>query len=226
MRLMNLAICLTLLSAVVVCAQPVSVVELGPVARIESVFIEGDARGATFVTGGLLAVNFAQKYGVEVEVTQAEGHIARSYEGWFVSYVPTANPTREETERWAPTARRTLTYSPGLGGSLGFVVRGAMTPRITVGARVGGSARRYVQTSTYTILSVPPGIDPARIARDFLDSSGHKTRGGLLAGIGGAFAVSPHVNVGAEARLVYGGPARIGNKHREVGVGLRAGWRF
>ena len=29
-----------------------------------------------------------------------------------------------------------------------------------------------------------------------------------------------------EVRFVYGGPAQIGNKHREAGLGARGIWRF
>ena len=106
------------------------------------------------------------------------------------------------------------------------MARGEVTPRVSVGARAGLSARRYVETSAYTILSMPDGVDPGRVARDFENSSRWRTRGGLLFGFDVSVAVRDHLSIAPELRFVYGGPARIGNKHRELGLGARAVWRF
>jgi hypothetical protein len=91
---------------------------------------------------------------------------------------------------------------------------------------VGLSARNYLETSVYTILSIPEGVDPGRVARDFQDSSDHRTRGGLLFGFDVSMAVTDHVSVAPELRFVYGGPASVGDKHREFGLGARGAWRF
>ena len=194
--------------------------------RLDEVFVEGDASGTTTVAGAVATVRLSKTYAVEGEITQASGRIERSYEGWFVSYATDPNASREEIERLAPTARRSLGYEPGIGGSAAFVARGAIGRRVALGARVGVTARDYVETSTFTILSIPEGVDPARVARDFQDASSHRLRGGLLLGLDGSVALTKHLSVAPELRFVYGGPARIGDKHRELGVGLRGGWSF
>ena len=207
-------------------AQPASRFELGPVLRFDKVFIQGDASGGTVVAGVVTSFRISKSYGLEAELTQASNRIERSYQGWFISYAQGPNATREEIERLAPMARRSLGYTPGVGWSAAFVARGHSSSRVNVGARVGFAARKYLETSSYTVLSIPEGVDPGRVARDFRDSSSSRTRGGLLFGFDVTVAVSDRLSVAPEVRFVYGGPARIGNKHREAGLGVRAVWRF
>jgi len=38
--------------------------------------------------------------------------------------------------------------------------------------------------------------------------------------------VTRHLSLAPEVRFIYSGPARIGDKYRECGAGLRAAWRF
>jgi hypothetical protein len=226
MRLMLLTTLVVLGSVTAASSQPASLFAVGPVVRVDRVFIEGGASGGTAVSGVVTSVRLAKSYRVEAELTQAWNRVERSYEGRFVSYVTDPNPTREEIERLAPTARRLLRYSPGVGWSSAFVARGDITPRVGLSARVGVSARRYVESSSYTILTIPDGVDPRRVARDFQDSSHSRTRGGLLFGFEVPVALTDHLSVAPELRVVYGGPAQIGNKHREVGLGARGAWRF
>ena len=226
MRLTVLTALLVLGFVDVAMAQPASRIEIGPVLRFDRVAIEGGAGGSTTVAGAVATFRTSKILGLEAEVTQASGRIERSYEGWFISYVTTPNPTREEIERMAPTARRSLGYEPGLGWVVALTARGEVNRRVKLGARLGVSARDYVETSTYTILSIPEGVDPRRVASDFQNDSFHRSRGGLVFGIDGSVAVTKHLSVAPELRFVYGGPARIGNTHREAGFGARATWRF
>jgi hypothetical protein len=200
--------------------------QVGPVARVDRISLEGGAGGATFSAGLTAGVRLGRFLGVEAEITRASRRIERSYEGWFISYATNPNATREEIERMAPTARRTLGYAPGLGWSGAFVVWGQASPRVRLGARAGFSARRYNQTSSYVMLTIPDGIDPARIARDFASEAHSRTRGGLLVGADAEIDLTKNVSLVPDVRLVYGGPARVGNKYREFGLGLRAGWSF
>lgn len=207
-------------------AQPASRFEAGPVVRVDRVYIEGGLSGAVPVAGFTTAVRLWKGLGVEGEMTWANGDMARSYEGHFVSFAEGPHVTREEFERMAPTARRTLGYRPGTGGAGAIVVRGAVSPRVRMGARLGLSARSYTETSDFTILSIPPGIEPERVAGYFMSESRTKTRGGLLFGADAVIALTGRLSIVPEVRFVYGGPAQIGNKHREAGVGLRGVWRF
>ena len=111
------------------------------------------------VIGLVGSARFSKTWGMEGEITQASGDFSRSYEGWFVSYAP-PNSTRAEIERLAPTARRTLGYVPGVGGSVAVTARGGSTGRADVVFRLGVAFRRYTETSDHTILTIPEGIDP------------------------------------------------------------------
>ena len=112
MRLILLTTSLVLGVVAPALCQPASRFELGPVFRVDTVFIEGGASGGTPATGVATTFKISKAYGVEAELTRAWHRIERSYEGWFVSYVQGPNPTRQEIERLAPIARRSLGYAP------------------------------------------------------------------------------------------------------------------
>ena len=207
-------------------AQDSSRFQVGPVARIDKVSLEGGAGGGVFAAGATAEFRIIRGLGVEAEFTQASSDISRSYEGWFVSFNQNPNATRAEIEALAPTARRTLGYVPGRGWAAAFVTRGRVGARVTMAARLGVSARRYQQSSTFTVLTIPEGIDPARVASNFVDSTGSRTRGGLLVGFDAAVALTQRLSIVPEVRYVYSGPARIGNKYRELGLGTRLMWSF
>lgn len=200
-------------------------VAVGPVTRVDKVFIEGGASGGTAVAGLHTSVRISRIFGLEAEASVARTRIDRSYEGRFVSYAE-PHASREDIERLAPTARRTLGYAPGAGGSVAVTAGTGLTPRVSVAIKAGVSGRRYLETSSYTILSIPIGVDPDRVALDHQNSAQRRTRGGLLLGMDMAVTITPRLTVGPELRFVYGGPARVGNKHRELGLGLRGAWRF
>jgi len=102
----------------------------------------------------------SKRYAVDAEITQASGLIERSYEGWFVSYATNPSATREEIEHLAPIARRSLGYAPGFGWTAAFRAGGDITRRVALNARAGVAARNYAQTSRYTVLGIPEGVDP------------------------------------------------------------------
>jgi hypothetical protein len=207
-------------------AQPASRFAVGPVSRLDRVSVEGGASGTTAVFGAVTSFKASTMFQVEAELTWATNRLERSYEGWFISYTQDPNATREEIERLAPRARRALGYKPGIGGSAALVARRRFAGRASVAARAGVSGRRYTETSAYTILSIPAGVDPDRVARDFESTSSNRTRGGLLLGLEGSVALTDRLSLAPELRYVYGGPARVGNKHRELGIGARALWQF
>ena len=200
--------------------------QVGPVTRIDKVSLEAGAGGSVFAVGAAADFRIGRGIGIEAEITQASSEIDRSYEGWFVSFNQDPNATRAEIEALAPTARRTLGYKPGMGWSAALVTRGRVAERVTMAARFGVSARRYEETSTYTVLNIPAGVDPAWVARQFIDSNSSRTRGGILLGFDAAVALTDRLSVVPEVRYVYSGPAQVGNKYRELGFGTRVMWRF
>jgi hypothetical protein len=207
-------------------AQDLPRLEAGPVARLDRVSFEGRTAGSTVAAGLGASVRLWRGIGVEAEVTQASGDITRSYEGWFVSYIEDMNATRAEIEAMAPTARRTIDHTPGLGWSGAMAVRRRAARRVTMAARVGVSARRYQQTSSFVVLTIPQGIDPARVARDFQEETAVRIRAGLLFGADAAIELTKHLAIVPDVRVIYGGPAQVGNNYDEFGFGTRAVWRF
>ena len=207
-------------------AQELPRFEVGPVARVDRVWLEAGAAGGTVTAGLTASARIWRGLGIEAELTQGSREISRSYEGWFVSYTQDRNATRSEIEAMAPTARRTLAYAPGLGWASAVVVRARATKRVAMAARAGLSARRYNETSSYVILTIPEALDPARVARDFQTSTSSRTRGGLLLGADAAMELTDRLSIVPDVRVVYGGPAQVGNNYREFGVGTRVVWRF
>jgi len=217
---------LLLLGAATAAAQPPSRFTLGPVARLDRVSIDGHTTGTTPVAGVAASVRVSKAIAVEGELTGAAQDIARSYEGWFISYAQGPNVSREEAERLAPTARRRLDYEPGAGVAGMIVARTAAQARISVAGRLGASARRYTERSSYNVLTIPEGVDPARVARDFQPQKVRTVRGGLLAGVDLDVALTGHFTLGPHMRFVYSGPAGFGSEHREIGFGVTGRWQF
>jgi len=217
---------LIVLSAPAATAAQTSRFGIGPVVRLDRISLEAGASGNTAAIGAVAMLRLSTRFAVEAELTQASRRIERSYDGWFVSYETNPGASREEIERMAPTATRSLGYAPGAGWAAAFRAGGDIGRRVALGTRVGVAARRYLETSTYTIHSIPAGVDPLRVAADFQSSASHRWRGGLLLGLDSSVRLAGRFRLVPELRLVYGGPARIGNKYREFGVGLRGEWHF
>ena len=196
------------------------------VARIDHVYVDGHTDGTTPVGGVAASVRVSRAIAIEGELTGATREIARSYEGTFVSYAPPGSDSREAFEHFAPRARRTLAYVPHLGGAAMVVARTAITPRVGLAGRVGVSSRGYSERSSYEVLSIPEGVDPARVARDFQPQTVETVRGGLLLGVDLDLCVTPRFTLPLQMRVVYSGPAEWANQHREVGIGVSGRWQF
>jgi hypothetical protein len=199
--------------------------DIGPVVRVDKVMVESGLDGVMPVIGVVASARLSKTWGVEAEITRASGDFSRSYEGWFVSFAP-PNSTRAEVERLAPTARRTMAYVPRVGGSVAVTARGGYTGRADIVVRLGAALRGYTETSDFVVLTIPEGIDPARVAATFNGERHARSRGGLLFGLEVPIRLARQLTVAPDIRFVYGGPAQIGEKHREVSLGVRAGWGF
>ena len=196
------------------------------VARIDHVYVDGHTEGTTPVGGVAASVRVSRAIAIEGELTGATREIARSYEGTFVSYAPPGGASRVEFERFAPRARRTLAYVPHLGGGAMVVARTAINPRIGLAGRIGVASRHYSERSSYVVLSIPEGVDPARVARDFQPQAVEKVRGGLLLGVDVDLALTPRFTLPLQMRIVHSGPAEWANQHRELGIGISGRWQF
>ena len=199
---------------------------MAAVAHIDHVYVDGHTDGTTPVGGVAASVRVSRAIAIEGEVTGATREIARSYEGTFVSYAPSGSTSREEFERFAPRARRTLAYVPHLGAAAMVVARTAVNPRVGLAGRVGVASRGYSERSSYEVLSIPEGVDPARVARDFQPQTVETVRGGLLLGVEVDLGLTARFTLPLQMRVVYSGPAEWANQHREVGIGVSGRWQF
>jgi hypothetical protein len=205
--------------------QPRPRVEIGAVARTDRVMVEAGGSGSTAVGGAVVKVALTKTYGLEAEITKAANTIHRGNEGPTISYAPPGS-SRAEIERLSAVVRHDHYYRPGIGTAFAFTARTTVSPRVGLVGRVGASMRRYEREEDNTILSVPPGIDPALPARQLPDTRTTQGRGGLLFGADVPVTISSRLTVSPELRYVWGGPARIGNKHREFGLGATVAWHF
>lgn len=217
---------LLVFGAATAAAQSPSRFTLGPVARLDRVSLDGHTTGTTPVAGVAASVRVSRAIAVAGELTGAMQDIRRSYEGWFISYAQGPIVSREEAERLAPTARRTLDYEPGAGAAGMIVARAAAMRRVSIAGRVGASMRRYTERSSYLVLTIPEGVDPARVARDFQPQAVRTVRGGLLVGVDAEIALSGRFAVAPRMQFVYSGPAGFGSEHRELGLGFTGHWQF
>ena len=102
-----------------------------------------------------------------------------------------------------------------------------MNERADLVLRLGLAARNYRETAAVSILSIPPGINPTQVVTvSFGDGTGlSKTqRGGILFGFDVPLKLTGRLTVSPGLHYVYGGPASIGNKHREISFGVRVAW--
>jgi hypothetical protein len=196
------------------------------VSRIDHVYVDGHTNGTTPVAGVAASVRVSRAIAIEGELTGATREIARSYEGTFVSYAPPGSASREEFERFAPIARRTLAYVPHLGGAAMVVARTAINAPVGLAGRLGVASRGYSERSSFVVLSIPAGVDPARVARDFQPQTVETVRGGLLLGADVDLALTPRFTLPLQMRVVYSGPAEWANQQRELGVGVSGRWQF
>jgi hypothetical protein len=217
---------LLLVGAAAAAAQSPPRFTLGPVARVERLWLDGHTEGTTPVAGVIASVRVSKAIALEGELTGAAQDVARSYDGWFISYAQGPNASREEIERLAPRARRTLDFEPGAGFAGMVVGRAATGRRTSIAGRLGVSARRYTERSSYLVLTIPEGVDPARVARDFQPEAVRTVRGGVLAGVDVDIALTSRFTLAPHLRFVYSGPAGFGSEHRELGLGLAGRWLF
>jgi hypothetical protein len=195
--------------------------ETAAVTRSENARFDDDVKGRVTAIGGAVGVLFAKHYGIEGELTTATGHVTRSYEGNVISYAE-RDATRDEIERMAVRARRSMTKTPGIGGSVAFRARATAAPRVDIVLRAGAMFRRYAETETATVLRVPEGIQFERAASAFRDTRITRTRGGLLIGIGLPIQVLTRLMLEPEFRVVWGGPTKFDVRYRDTAIGARA----
>ena len=83
MRLFAVITWLALWPVAAAYGQSASRFELGPVARLDVVLLEGGASGGAGVAGVVASYRLWNTYGVEAEIRGASNEVERSYEGWF-----------------------------------------------------------------------------------------------------------------------------------------------
>jgi hypothetical protein len=106
------------------------------------------------------------------------------------------------------------------------VARTDINGRVALAGRLGVASRSYSERSSYVVLSIPEGVDPARVARDFQPQTVETVRGGLLLGVDVDLGLTSRLTLPLQMRVVYSGPAEWANQHRELGIGVSGRWQF
>lgn len=189
-------------------------VEVGPLVRMDRVRVEGDVVAPMTAAGVGVSVRLMQSVSLETEVTRAHGPMEHNYSGTFIGF-----------DGVFPTARRDLRYEPGWGVGGALAWHGALSPRVDLGVKLGLAGRKYVEISTYTILTIPPVLDPDRVRAAFIDERNSTSRGGVWLGVDLPVRLTPRLRVIPEARYVQG-PRQVGNAHREWSLGVRGAVGF
>lgn len=171
---------------------------------------------AIAIVGG---VRFNSSWGAEVELARPTYSFVRERTCRCFSLAS----TREDFDRLAVTERlredRTVTSSLSVGAVYQPLL-GRWRPRVFMGV----TNHRVSEASTSTILAVPEGVDPARVAAMRPDSRVSRNLGGLALGGGVAYAYTPHLSLGADVRYDYGS---IGDEINNVWrSSVRSTWSF
>ncbi len=232
MRTFWLAIVLTAAIVSGATAQTSPRFTVGPVVRGDRVAVERDLNSLMPVFGVSATARLTNTWGLEGEITRAAGsEFVHSYEAVSQHFAP-ANATAAEMERLGVKARWRYGYRPATGGSIAVTARAGLAGRADLVLRLGFAMRRYTEARHFTVLSIPPGIDPSRVTTvSFGDGTAASNdgyfkvqRGGLLVGVGVPVTLTRRLAVSADVQYVYGGPASFTYKHNEVSLGLRARW--
>jgi opacity protein-like surface antigen len=168
------------------------------------------------IVGG---VRFNRSWGVEVELAWPTRSFVRERTCRCVSLASTL----EDFDRLAVTERlrevRTVTSSVSVGAVYQPQL-GQWRPRVFMGV----TNHRVSEDSTSTILAVPEGVDPARVAAMHPDSHVARNLGGLAVGGGVVYSYTPHLSLGADVRYDYGS---IGDEINNVWrSSVRSIWSF
>lgn len=206
--------------------------EVGPVLRLERV-TEDQAVSVMPVFGIVGSARLSKFWGIEGEITQANGHeFGFSREGLSETFAP-ENSTLEEKERLGVYARWRYGYRPGIGYTIAMTARSGGTGRADVRLRCGVATRKYAESFDFTVLSVPAGVNRRPSVSSIgdgvhssLDGPLKIQRGGLLLGVDVPLRLSRRLTAVPEIRYVYGGSGGFSGGHSEASVGMRAAWRF
>jgi hypothetical protein len=199
--------------------------ELAAIVRTDRVSFEGSQNARLPVTGAGVSYRVWRDLRIEGEVTMASGESRRSYEADFFSYA-TPGSGREEYDRMAVIARRTIVNKAGLGVATALAIETRQPGRFNLALRAGVSGRQYHYTDQRTILRVPDGFTVEQAKATMPDAAGRRARGGLLFGASVPVRIIGRLHVAPEVRWVWSGPAMVGNNYDEGTVGARVLWKF
>jgi opacity protein-like surface antigen len=180
--------------------------------------LTGDAPAVAVVGGIRLSPN----WGVEMEVARPTRGFVRQRVCRCVSFAS----TREDFDRLAITEQirdeRDVVSSISVGAVYEPRVSSRWSPRVFMGI----TNHRVRETESHTVLEIPPGVDPSRVAATRPSSPITSTRnlGGLAFGAGAAYRLTPHLSLGGDVRYDYGS---IGDEINNVWrPSVRSTWSF
>jgi hypothetical protein len=177
------------------------------------------ADGRSPAMGILGGVRFARDWSAEVELARPTRSFVEERTCQCYSFAT----TRQDFDRLAVTEllheEREVLHSLTMGAVYHPRVPGRWTPRLFMGV----TRHQVREIYSATVLTIPEGIDPARVNRR-LSSARTRILGGPAFGAGVAFRISPRVSAGTDVRYDYGSMGdQINNVWR---TSVRSVWSF
>jgi opacity protein-like surface antigen len=174
---------------------------------------------AVAVVGG---VRLSPNWGVEMEVARPTRAFVRERVCRCVSFAS----TREDFDRFAITEQIRSERDVLSSISVGVVYEPGVSVRWSPRVFMGVTNHRVRESESYTVLDMPPGVDPERVAamRPSSPTPFMRNIGGLAFGAGAVYRLTPHLSLGGDVRYDYGS---IGDEINNVWrPSLRSTWSF
>lgn len=182
-----------------------------------------DVDGQSAAGGFLAGVTLSRIVDVAVEWTRPTSDFSRSSTGIDVSFAPPGS-SLDEIERLGVVTRFDRRREVLSNISAFVIVHPPRTGRVTPGLLVGVTNQRARNSTTYTTVSIPAGVDPQHPAIRAGVESWTRNLGGPTFGAQVDIAVTPQLSIVPDVRYDYGS---IGDERNSVlRTGLEVVWRF
>ena len=182
-----------------------------------------DVDGQTAAGGILAGVALSRIVDLAVEFSRPVSAFTRSSTALGVSFAPSGS-SREEIERQGVLTRYDRRREVSSNISAFVIFHPPRTGRVTPGFLIGVVNQHARNSTTYTPVSIPAGVDPQHPAVRAHQESAVRNLGGPTFGFHLAIAVTPQLSIVPDVRYDYGSIGDEINNVLRSGVGVV--WRF
>jgi hypothetical protein len=182
-----------------------------------------DVDGQSAAGGFLGGVALSRIVDVAVEWTRPASAFTESSTAIGVSFAPPGS-SREEIERQGVLIRYDRRREVASNISAFVILHPPRNRRVTPGVLIGVTNQHARNSTTYTPVTIPPGVDPQHPAVRAQKESAVRNLGGPTFGANLDIAITPRLSIVPEVRYDYGSIGDEINNVLRSGVGVF--WRF